>query len=275
VFSFTVVTYPNRSEKVWLYDGNVAYLQGKHIPLFMAAMVVLLVISVPYTGALLFIQCFRRLSNHKLLSWIHKLKPFFDAYIGPYKDRHHYWTGMLLLVRAVLFLIFAANVTANPAVNLLATILTAFSLLAHGAIAGQVYKLWYLNMIEYSYFLNLGVLACATFYTRASVQEATLHHSGTTVHGQKVVVYTSVVIAIGTFIFIVMIHIVRKATSFQPCNRLISETIILRLTKLRERVKLAVSRKHQCHCQSPPSPSHDEVIAIQLRESLLEYYTDD
>ena len=100
VFSFTVVTYPSRSEKVWLYDGNVAYLQGKHITLFMAAMVVLLVISVPYTGALLFIQCFRRLSNHKLLSWIHKLKPFFDAYIGPYKDRHHYWTGMLLLVRA-------------------------------------------------------------------------------------------------------------------------------------------------------------------------------
>ena len=70
----------------------------------------------------------------------------FDAYIGPYKDRHHYWTGMLLLVRAVLFLIFAANVSANPAVNLLATTLTAFSLLAHGAIAGQVYKLWYLNM---------------------------------------------------------------------------------------------------------------------------------
>ena len=90
---------------------------GWHIPLFMAAMVVLLVISVPYTGTLLFIQCFRRLSNHKLLSWIHKLKPFFDAYIGPYKDRHHYWTGMLLLVRAVLFLIFAANVTANPAVT--------------------------------------------------------------------------------------------------------------------------------------------------------------
>jgi len=182
---------------------------------------------------------------------------------------------MLLLVRAVLFLIFAANVTANLAVNLLATILTAFSLLAHGAIAGQVYKRWYLNMIEYSYFLNLGVLACAIFYTRASGQEATLHHSGTTVHSQKVVMYTSVVIAIGTFIFIVMIHIVRKVTSFQPCNRLISETIILRLSKLRGRVKLAVSRKHQCHCQSPPSPAHDEVIAIQLRESLLEYCTDD
>ena len=199
----------------------------------------------------------------------------FDAYIGPYKDRHHYWTGMLLLVCAVLFLVFTANITANPAVNLLVTILTAFSLLAHGAIAGQVYKLWYLNMIEYSYFLNLGVLACAIFYTRASGQEATLHHSGTTVHGQKVVVYTSVVIAIGTFIIIVMIHIVRKVTSFQPCNRLISETIILRLSKLRERVKLAVCCKHQCSCHSPPSPAHDEDTAIQLRESLLEYCTDD
>ena len=173
------------------------------------------------------------------------------------------------------FLDFRSKCYCQSCCYLLATILTAFSLLAHGAIAGQVYKLWYLNMIEYSYFLNLGVLACAIFYTRASGQEATLHHSGTTVHGQKVAVYTSVVIAIGTFIFIVMIHIVRKVTSFQPCNRLISETIILRLTKLRERVKLIVSRKHQCQCQSPPSPAHDENIAIQLRESLLEYCTDD
>ena len=104
---------------------------------------------------------------------------------------------MLLLVRAVLFLIFTANVTANLAVNLLATILTAFSLLAHGAIAGQVYKRWYLN---------------------------------------------------------------------------ISETIILRLSKLRERVKLAVSHKRQC--QSAPSRAHNET-AIQLCESLLEYCTDD
>jgi len=128
-------------------------------------------------------------------------------------------------------------------------------------------------MIEYSYFLNLGILACAIFYTKASGQEATLHHSGTTVHSQKEVVYTSVVIAIGTFIIIVMIHIVRKATSFQPCNRLISETIILRLSKLRERVKLAVS--HKCQCQSPPSLAHNNETAIQLRESLLEYCTDD
>ena len=159
--------------------------------------------------------------------------------------------------------------------NLALKLLYSCVLCVHGAIAGQVYKRWYLNMIEYSYFLNLGILACAIFYTRASGQEAMLHHSATTVHGQKVVVYTSVVIAIGTFIFIVMIHIVRKVTSFQPCNQLISETIILRLSKLRERVKLAVTRKHQCHCQSPPSPAHDEVIAIQLRESLLEYCTDD
>ena len=273
VFSFTVVTYPNRSEKVWLYDGNVAYLQGKHIPLFMAAIVMFLVISVPYTGALLFIQCFRRLPNHKLLSWIHKLKPFFDAYIGPYKDRHHYWTGLLLLVRGVLFLIFSANVIANPAVNLLVIILTAFSLLAHGAIVGQVYKQWYLNMIEYSYFLNLGVLAGAVFYTRASGQEAMLHLSGTSVHGQKAVVYTSVVIAIVTFTVIVMIQIVKKASSFKPCNWLISESIIPRLSKLRERVTLAVSRKHQC--QSPLSPVHDDETAFQLRESLLEYCTND
>ena len=269
VFSFTLIKYPDKTVKVWLYDGNVNYLEGKHIPLIVAAVILLLAISVPYTGMLLFIQCFQKLSNHKLLSWIHKLKPFFDAYTGPYKDRHRYWTGLLLLVRAALFLIFSVNAIANPVVDLLAITLTAFSLLTHGVIVGRVYKTWILNTIEHSYFLNLGVLSCATFSTRASDQEDSREATG---HGQKEVVYTSVAIALATFTVIVVMHIVKKAKSFSQCNRLFSESITPKLSKLREKATLAMEHKH--HHSPLPTPAVSPT-AIQLRESLLEYCVDD
>ena len=270
VFQSTELEYSDKFvRKVWLYDGNVNYLEGKHIPLFVAAVILLLAISVPYTGMLLFIQCFQKLPNHKLLSWIHKLKPLFDAYTGPYKDRHRYWTGLLLLVRVALFVIVSVNAIANPAVDLLAITLTTFCLITHGVVAGQVYKTWILNAIEYSYFLNLGVLSCATFYTRASDQEDS---RGATGQDQKAVVYTSVAIALVTFKVIVMMHIVKKVKSFPQCNRLFSERVNSKLSTLRGRATLAMRRK--CPHSPPPSPAVSP-ISIQLRESLLEYCVKD
>ena len=35
-------------------------------------------------------------------SLYNRFKPLFDAYMGPYKDRYRYWTGILLLARVVL-----------------------------------------------------------------------------------------------------------------------------------------------------------------------------
>jgi len=52
----TELVYSDKTvRKVWLYDGNVDYLKGKHIPLFIAALLLLL-ISLPYTVILIFIE---------------------------------------------------------------------------------------------------------------------------------------------------------------------------------------------------------------------------
>ena len=125
--SFTLLEYPDSSVKrIWLYDGNVDYLKGKHIALFVAALLLLLFISIPYTVALLFIQCLQYRSRYRILAWVRRLKPLFDAYTGPYKDKHRYWTGLVLVVRVVLFLVFSVNVFGDPAVNLLTIIVTTF-----------------------------------------------------------------------------------------------------------------------------------------------------
>ena len=87
-FSFTYLQnyYGDGSPlAVWLYDGNIPFLQGKHIALFLAMAVTLLFI-LPFTLLLLFAPCIQA-SNHFLIQWVKmKLNPLLDAYQGPYKD---------------------------------------------------------------------------------------------------------------------------------------------------------------------------------------------
>ena len=78
---------------------------------------------------------------------------------------HRYWTGLFLLVRILLFLVFSTSTKGSADINLLAIVVTVLSLLVYVALTGGIYKAWYLNVIEYSFFLNLGVLASATLYT--------------------------------------------------------------------------------------------------------------
>ena len=53
VLSFAVLKYPNgTNEVVWHPDASIKYLRGKHIPLFLAAVMILLV-RVVYTSLLL------------------------------------------------------------------------------------------------------------------------------------------------------------------------------------------------------------------------------
>ena len=252
----TELDYPNKSvRKIWLYDGNVDYLKGKHIPLFIAALLLLL-ISFPYTALLIFIQHLQHWSNYRVLFWVKKLKPLFDAYTGPYKDRHRYWIGLLLLVRIALFLIFSMNIRGSANINLLAISVTVLLLFMHLAVTGGVYKKLYLNIIEYSFFLNLGILASATLYTTITGQ------------GQTAVAYTSVSIAFVLFIIIVVFHILTKLKSTQHCNWIsvnIVRKLRVKLSKLRSALKKLCCKERRPHQNTPPR------VTVELRESLLEY----
>ena len=203
--SFILIETSNSSESVvWLYDGNVPYLQGKHIPLFVVAALFGLV-SLPYTFILLFIPCLQKKSNVKPLFWVNRLKPLFDAYTGPYKDKYRFWTGFLLFVRAILFAIHAVNIYGDPEVNVTVSAGACFLLLM--VIHGGIYKKWPLDILESSFFLNLGILCILTSY---------VNHS----HGnQTAVTYTSVGIAFVTFLSILFYHTYTKTISSYPWRR--------------------------------------------------------
>ena len=61
-------------------------------------------------------------SRYRILAWVRRLKPLFDAYTGPYKDKHRYWPALLLAVRVVLLSL--VNVFGDPAISLLTIIVT-------------------------------------------------------------------------------------------------------------------------------------------------------
>ena len=130
-FSFTFLDYPNDRQVVWLYDGNVEYFRGKHIPLVIVATLFVLAFLVPYTIIILCIQCLQKRSWYGLLGWVRRLKPLLDAYTGPYKE-YRFWTGLLLLVRFILLLAYACNAQGDASLNVLLTGVAASFLLTVG-----------------------------------------------------------------------------------------------------------------------------------------------
>ena len=196
---FTLLDFPNEVQvAVWLYDGHIKYLHGKHIVLFLVASLTLLLLFLPYTLLLTVGQWLQALSSHRLFYWINKprIKPFLDAYQAPYKDQHRYWTGLMLCLRCALFLVFAFNTQADPSLNLLAIRAVVIGLLTLTHFTGLIYKKMYLDILEISFILNLGILAIATYYVKLAVVPVS----------QAAVTYTSVSVALTTFVGVLLYH---------------------------------------------------------------------
>ena len=207
---FTFLDYPNGVQvAVWLYDGNIRYLHGKHIALFLVALLTLLILFLPYTLLLTLGQWLQAHSNRRCLHWFNnpRIKPFLDAYHAPYRDQHRYWTGLMLCLRCALLLVFAFNTHADPSLNLLVVVTAVIGLLTLTHFTGFIYKKLYLDILEISFILNLGILAVATYYVKFALAPVS----------QAAVAYTSVGIAFATFIVVLLYHTYQQVwPKFQP-----------------------------------------------------------
>jgi hypothetical protein len=94
-----------RTITVWYEDPTVKYASGKHLALFLFALLVFIVFCIPYTLFLLLIPFVEKyLSKYRICSYWNKLKPIIDAYCGPMKDEYRFWPGVLVLARIPLLL---------------------------------------------------------------------------------------------------------------------------------------------------------------------------
>ena len=163
IVSFTHLKYPNnKTVSLWFPDGNIHYLKGKHIALFLVSLLIIIAAMV-YIFVLLCWQWLVCLPKCKIIFWVRNTKcvSLMDAYHAPYKARHRYWPGLLLFINIIQYFISAFNTTGNPAVNLFAviTVLTVYK----GVVLG-VYKSWLLDALESTIHINLILFASSTTY---------------------------------------------------------------------------------------------------------------
>ena len=163
--AFTFIEFEDDSYiTVWLRDGNVKYFDPKHIVLFLVALLFTLLYILPLTLLVLLAPCLQARSHHKAFRWVNRLKPFLDAYQGPYSDKFRFWTGLLLILRIVLFIIDASNYGNDPSMSFFCTIGVIIPL-AMVLVRFGVYRHTLANCIELLSLLNLMILFAVSWLT--------------------------------------------------------------------------------------------------------------
>ena len=254
VVSFTNLEYTDSHyiRRAWLYDANVDYIIGKHIPVFLVALLAFFLFLL-YTLLLFFGQWLQAISHLRLFAWVNsaRLKPFMDSYHAPYKPKHRYWPGLLLVLRFLLLLVFALNYQRDPSINLLAIVVGAGVLQLWAWVSGGVYKNWCLDGLEGSFILNVIVLSVATYHVKLSGGN------------QRTVGHTSVTIALVTFVGILAYHIFQQLRQTKLWKK---------VPKLNLEFKKLNTKQAVNNLNNPTNNSTDsESVSLdQLREPWLE-----
>ena len=159
VVFFTYIEFVDHYIAVWREDGNLEYLKSPHYVLFFVALLVTSFYLLPLTLLILLAPCLQAKSHNKAFKWVNRLKPFLDAYQGPYTDKFRFWTGLLLIVRLGLFTVYAANFENDCSISFFWTI-AATALLTAVSLRNEVYRHKLANWIELLSLINI-VMVCS------------------------------------------------------------------------------------------------------------------
>ena len=198
-FSFAVMEYPDKTYKImWLPDATVAYFSVKHVVLMIVATIIL-IIGIAYTCLLFFWQWLLLHQRKKVFRWVryHRLSLFMEPYHAPYVFKHRYWTGLLLLIRVVLYIISAANVSGDPSVALLATAVLVSGVLILKCLfrsRSAIYKHRPVEFLEISCYVNILWFCLARYHTMERER------------GQFIVSYVSGGVTLILFLLVVSYH---------------------------------------------------------------------
>ena len=242
---------------VWLPDGNVKYFQRKHIALVLMALLIILV-GVPYTILLFLWQWIVRTPRWKVFEWTRntKLNAFVSVYHVPYNSKYRYWTGLLLLIRVVLYITASVTVSADPQTSLLVTIFLVGGLYFIKDITGaRMYKKTFLNIVETVLYFNLLALSAFSWYRFKF--DVTM---------QTAVAYTSTIITLILLVGVTIYHMYLLVRKDQPQGEEVDEYPLLPVQPAKGEVTCSVIEIPKLRDQSlPPENNCDE---IEVKESM-------
>ena len=229
IFTFITI-HIDLSEKayyVWFYDGNIKYLNGKHLLLFFIAIAITIFFLFPYTLALTLIPIIDRYSDHsKLLHWLNQkanlLKPMNDAYYAPYKGAWRSWLGVRLLLLVCLYAPTSVVASDNPSLLLyIHSVLVILFLFVQTQVKPFAYvsqfvqrnarvKLYshVLNLLDSYYMINYSILALTVSYFTASCIDDKRRDIAV-----GILVGLSGLVLVATFLYHVIIAVLKVCTS--------------------------------------------------------------
>ena len=209
--SVGILEYPDgSSEMLWLPDATVKYLSGKHIPLFIAAVLILLV-GLVYTALLFSWQWLLYLPRWRVFKWTRnpKIQTFIETYHKPYTPKHRCWTGLLLIVRVVLYLVAATNVSNDPTIALTAINFTVCCIFALKQFFGsRLYWKWPVDVLETFFYLNILFFVIFTWYSLDSPAS-----------NREAAAYTSVIITFIVLLLIILYHVYTYTSVFSKIHK--------------------------------------------------------
>ena len=224
--------------QIQCFGSLMQYLSANHIPLFIVAVFILLV-GLIYAAFLFTWQWLLYLPRWRIFKWSRnsKLQTFIETYHTPYTPKHHYWTGFLLLIRAILYLVAAVNVSNNPHVALTAiTFSMCCIVLLKGFLGSRVYQKWLIDVLETLFYLNILFFTIFTWY---SLSDSNCN--------QEMVFYISVILTFIVLLLIILYHVYTYTTVFSKIKKTKPGRMFNGLFRTRPKPK---------HCLSPP-PDND------------------
>lgn len=246
--SYATLIYPDGSyRRVWLPDASVEYLKGKHIVLFVVA-VLILAAGIVYTGLLFFWQWLLRHQDRRILKWMRyqKLCHFIEPYHAPYTFEQRYWTGLLLFVRVILYVISAVNLTGDPQVSLVSTVVLVGLLpLLKAILEKKIYKQWPVDAMEMIMYFNIITFAVVTLKT------------GTT-EKQIIVAYVSISLTFTFLMAIIAYHLFHHAGLYSG------------IKKITNFISKKVKCRNNHRFRSATVPSNDEDDQPLITHSIVE-----
>ena len=241
--SSAVLDYPDgHQETVWLPDGNVPYFKGKHIPLALVALLII-IIGLPYTILLFLWQWIVRAPRWKVFKWTRntKLNVFIASHHVPHNSKYRYWTGLLLLVRVVLYITASVTVSAKP---------ETFPLITNTLIGGlfvvkcsrsvRVYKTSFVDLVDTVLYFNLLVFSAFSQYDFK-----------TDITKQTAVAHISMIITFILFIGAILYHVIFLHKKERPAEDL-NEHLLSPVEPTKVKVTYSVVEPPKRDDQDPP-----------------------
>lgn len=236
--------------RVWAFDANIDYFSGPHLVLFIFALAVFLLVALPYTLLVLFNPVMEGyLSQFRHFKWLARLKPYYDAYSGPYKDRFRFWPGILLLARLVLALVIPFN-SGNTNLSVILTVILLLMVTAWNM--NGVYNNGYLDLLESWFLLNTALYCVFAFAEHAT-------------EGGKV----TVSLVFLTFVGIVVFHLylqLKKTKHGEKIDQRFRTWISRKFSKESAEDNLVDSSSKTCYVDNELLAS---TTVVRRRESLL------